>query len=626
VDESNLYALANELGEPILVVDGRGVVAMASDRAAELAGVLPGTRFRDLFSNPVDADALIANASASSSARVMRRRGDDAALFGCRAFRLCDHVVVHLCAGGVADMRAIAANVDDALFCEELAPDGSRRSLFFGGGARALLGEDVLAAANPAEAWDAAIVPGDRAARAAAIEEVRSGRRATVEYHLVDARGVPRLLYERSWPDTSCEGRLLRHGVVADITAQRETIDALNQLAAEISTSLAMAESAHVEADAARQEAERLSRTDALTGIANRRNLTEQLEKELARSERDGSAPGVLLLDVDHFKRINDRFGHAAGDAVLVEVARRIESAVRTYDHVARWGGEEFCVVAPGLMDDAPLLRISEAIRAAVARSPIDVGGGTILSVTISTGAARATTELASAEAVTHAADRALYSAKRRGRNQTRLFASLTRDDLIAEEPESIRIAQGLALAGSVREAIPPLHCDQVAELAGAIATELGLPSDVSLVCRLGGWLHDVGKVAIPDAIIHKGGSLDEPERRVLRRHAEIGEQIIVRIPALKEASRAVRHHHERYDGSGYPDGLAGDAIPIEARIVAVADTFSAITAGRAYQPALEQDAALEQLRLSAGRALDPAVVAALSAVIQRRRRGRLVA
>src|SRR6185437_10297941 len=145
------------------------------------------------------------------------------------------------------------------------------------------------------------------------------------------------------------------------------------------------------------------------------------------------------LLDVDHFKRINDRFGHAAGDAVLVEVARRIQGAVRSYDHVARWGGEEFCVVAPGLMDDTPLLRISEGIRSAIARTAIDVGDGAILSVTISIGAVRAVGELATPEAVTQAADRALYSAKRRGRNQTRLFASLTREDLIAEEPEAIR-------------------------------------------------------------------------------------------------------------------------------------------------------------------------------------------
>jgi diguanylate cyclase (GGDEF)-like protein/putative nucleotidyltransferase with HDIG domain len=609
-----------------VLVDHQGVVALASERAVEQVGVVPGMRFRDLFSSPLDADALLTNAGETATTRVLRRRDDDAALVGCTAFRFHGHVLVQLGVGGAADLRAIAAHVDDALFCEELAPDGSRRSLFFGGSARALLGDEVLAAADPAAAWDAAIVPGDRAAREAAIADIRDGKRTAVEYHLIDARGVPHLLYERSWPETGRDGRVVRHGVVADITAQRETIDALNQLTAEISTSLAMAQNAHDEADAAREEAERLSRTDALTGISNRRNLTDHLEQELARGERDGSAPGVLLLDVDHFKRINDRFGHAAGDAVLVEVARRIQAAVRRYDHVARWGGEEFCVVAPGLMDDTPLLRISEGIRSAVARTPIDVGDGAILSVTISIGAVRAVGELATPEAVTQAADRALYSAKRRGRNQTRLFASLTREDLIAEEPEAIRIAQGLALAASVREAIPPLHCDQVAELAGAIATELGLPSDVSLLCRLGGWLHDIGKVAIPDTIIHKAGPLDEPERRVLHRHPEIGEQIIVRIPALKEAARTVRHHHERYDGSGYPDGLAGDAIPIEARIVAVADAFSAITAGRSYQPALEQDAALELLRESAGRALDPAVVTALAAVVHRRRRGRLVA
>jgi len=202
MDEHSLHALANQLGEPIVLVDQTGVVAMASQRATEHAGAEAGMRFRDLFSNPVEAEALIANAEATAATRVLRRRGDDAVLLGCTAFRVDQHVVVQLSVGGAADMRAIAAHVDDALFCEELAPDGSRRTLYFGGGARSLLGDQVLAASDPAAAWDAAILPDDRAARMAAIEDVRSGKRASVEYHLVDAHGVPHLLYERSWPDT----------------------------------------------------------------------------------------------------------------------------------------------------------------------------------------------------------------------------------------------------------------------------------------------------------------------------------------------------------------------------------------------------------------------------------------
>ena len=617
MDEHSLHALANQLGEPIVLVDQTGVVAMASQRATEHAGAEAGMRFRDLFSNPVEAEALIANAEATAATRVLRRRGDDAVLLGCTAFRVDQHVVVQLSVGGAADMRAIAAHVDDALFCEELAPDGSRRTLYFGGGARSLLGDQVLAASDPAAAWDAAILPDDRAARMAAIEDVRSGKRASVEYHLVDAHGVPHLLYERSWPDTARDGRLLRHGVVADITAQRETIDALNQLTAEISTNLAMAQNAHEEADAARQEAERLSRTDALTGIANRRNLTEQLEKELARAERDGSTPGVLLLDIDHFKSINDRFGHAAGDAVLVEVARRIETAVRRYDHVARWGGEEFCVVAPGLMDDTPLLRISESIRAAIARTPIEVGDGTILSVTISIGAARACGELATPEAVTQAADRALYSAKRRGRNQTRLYRDWSFEDFVAEDPEAIRLAEALALTASVREDMSPLHPLQVADLAARTAERLGLPSGIVLRARLGGWLHDVGKVAMPDRLIMKRTALDEAEWDVMRAHPLIGEEIIRRISGLREAGAAVRHHHERFAGGGYPDGLVGDAIPIEARIVAAADAYSAMTSARPHATARERDDALAEVRRCAGTQFDPEVVRALAAVLE---------
>ena len=133
---------------------------------------------------------------------------------------------------------------------------------------------------------------------------------------------------------------------------------------------------------------------------------------------------------------------------------------------------------------------------------------------------------------------------------------------------------------------MPEQHAEEVAELAGAIARELALPEDVVLRCRLGGWLHDIGKVAIPDRILVKPGALDEDEWRIMRTHAEIGEQLVRRIEALGTAALAVRHHHEHVDGSGYPDGLAGDAIPIEARVVAVADAFSAITADRPYRRA----------------------------------------
>jgi HD-GYP domain-containing protein (c-di-GMP phosphodiesterase class II) len=216
-------------------------------------------------------------------------------------------------------------------------------------------------------------------------------------------------------------------------------------------------------------------------------------------------------------------------------------------------------------------------------------------------------------------ADRALYAAKRQGRDRTRLFSELTANDLAAEEPEAIRLAQALSLSAGVREGVPEEHAEEVAELAGAIATGLGLAEDVVLRCRIGGWLHDLGKVAIPDRILGKPGELDEHEWRIMRTHAEIGEQLVRRIDAVGGAALAVRHHHERMDGAGYPDGLAGDAIPIEARVVAVADGFSAITADRPYRRARTSLEALTELRRRAGQHHDARVVEELGRVIASR-------
>jgi putative nucleotidyltransferase with HDIG domain len=156
----------------------------------------------------------------------------------------------------------------------------------------------------------------------------------------------------------------------------------------------------------------------------------------------------------------------------------------------------------------------------------------------------------------------------------------------------------------------------QVADLAMRTAQLLGAPQPVILRCRLGGWLHDVGKVAIPDAILNKAGRLDDAERRLLQQHPEIGAEIIQRVAGLKEAVRAVRHHHERWDGGGYPHGLTGEEIPIEARIVAAADVYSALTSERVYREALDRIEAIRELERLAGSHLDPLVVPSLVRVL----------
>jgi len=217
-----------------------------------------------------------------------------------------------------------------------------------------------------------------------------------------------------------------------------------------------------------------------------------------------------------------------------------------------------------------------------------------------------------SAEHAIDFADRALYAAKRHGRNRLWRFSELDTTDLRAAQPECVHIAEALAITSDLREGDLSAHSARVAELAAAIARRLGLSDDEVLRARLGGWLHDVGKIAIPDTILTKPGKLTDEEWQIVRTHAAVGADLIGHFPELAAACSAVRHHHERYDGTGYPDRLAGEQIPLGARIVAAADAYSAMTGQRPYRRPRTTDDAIIELRRGAGSQFDPAVVTAL--------------
>jgi diguanylate cyclase (GGDEF)-like protein len=484
--------------------------------------------------------------------------------------------------------RRIVQSIDHHLYINEVKPDGGRRAIFVGPGRDRLLG-GVPEDGDWGRAWIEAVHPDDRELYAQHTARYLRGEMSEVLCRLVGLDGVTRWIRGGGSPRREGD-RLIVEGIVRDATAE-------------------------VHAEKLLQEA---SRTDSLTTIFNRRHFAEMLEAELERSRAEHLQLGLLLVDVDHFKLVNDTFGHLTGDAVLVEVAARLRGALRSFDTVARWGGEEFIVLAPALESSQQLREIADRLRRGVSQAPVRYGERAI-DVTVSIGGVLADPG-SSADLIVDQADRSLYSAKRLGRDRVRLFAELTPDDLASEEPESIRLAQALSLAASVREGMPELHSEQVSELSGTLAQVLELPPDIVLRCRLGGWLHDIGKVAIPDRILAKAGPLDAAEWQVMRAHAEIGEQIIRRIGAVSSAAGAVRHHHERLDGTGYPDGLAGDAIPIEARVVAVSDAYSAITSDRVYARGRAMVEALSELRRSAGRHHDPRVVDALARALELRR------
>ncbi len=366
------------------------------------------------------------------------------------------------------------------------------------------------------------------------------------------------------------------------------------------------------EAESARDEAERRSHTDALTGLYSRRHVVDAITAELARSDRTGVPPSILMLDLDNFRRINTVYGHAVGDRVLSVVARRLQGRLRGYDVLGRWGGEEFIVLAPGVPDDATLLRLAEQIRRLVGQLPVAIDEETLLPVTVSVGAVRAGDALRSVEGLVDCANRALAAAKRLGRDRVQLFGDLTVEDLVAEEPEPIRLARALALSANARPDLPGVDAERVSELAVAIAEQSGLDQAATVRCRLGGLLHDIGTASVPDSILALVGPPTARDRLTYEGHAAAGERLVQTVAGICDVADIVGTHEECFDGTGYPSGLSGTEIPLESRIVACAVAYERLA------QVLGRDEAARALEGQSGNALDAHVVASAIAVLAR--------
>jgi diguanylate cyclase (GGDEF)-like protein len=482
-------------------------------------------------------------------------------------------------------------------------PDGTLQELFQGPG-----GDRLLGGAEPDPDmvnWDAAVHPDDRRDYDAFNQALCRGEDGEVMYRLIGADGITRWVQDRAACRRRPEGGFEVSGIVSDVTERRRLEDDLKRSMREM-------QRAHRELEHARAAAELRASTDELTATFNRRRFAQIATEALASAS---GRCGLLLLDADHFKQINDAYGHAVGDAVLVDLAQRLTAGLEAGDSLARWGGEEFAVLLHDVTSDDELVRRAERLRNAVGESPI-VHGDVRVDLTISVGCALASDRSQTLDALLDVADSCLYAAKHEGRDRVSLQPSSQTAGASTAEPEAVDLARALAFASSLREGVPEDHAEQVARLAALTAERLGLPARAVHRCRLAGWLHDIGKLAISEQILTKPGPLDEAEWALMRTHPGIGAVVVNRVAALRQAAPAVRHHHERYSGGGYPDNLAGTAIPLEARIIAATDAYAAMTATRPYSaPRSPQEAAAE-LRRSAGSHLDPAVVDALLTVL----------
>ena len=364
-----------------------------------------------------------------------------------------------------------------------------------------------------------------------------------------------------------------------------------------------------------RSELEHQARTDGLTGLLNHRAFQERLSDEHDRALRHDRPLALIMFDCDTFKTINDRYGHGAGDRALKEIARAFTQCRRAGDVQARVGGDEFAVIAPET-SGPDAVALAERLRRAGAGA-LRAGG---LGATLPAGVADLGAAT-SAHDLLHLADSALYHAKHHGRDQTVCYTPAQHD--LSEKQRERRYQRAQALTGltalvravDAKDTSTHDHGQRVGDIAERLAERLGWGPERCERLREAALLHDVGKIGVPDAVLLKPGKLTADEYELIKAHPVLGAQIAQDV-LDPEQVRWVRHHHERPDGRGYPDGLTAADIPDGALILGAADAYDAMTAGRSYQAARSTENALGEMRSLAGVQFDADVVAALKDLV----------
>ena len=431
--------------------------------------------------------------------------------------------------------------------------------------------------------------------------ELRDGYRSELTGHGPRAWTGHWLCVPLHEPDGSLSGFIWADDPADRLIPSRGRLQALRAFANQAVSALRAAR--HVE------DLRDLARHDPMTGLRNRRGLDQQIE---------GAVPGgaaLIVFDVDRFKAVNDRLGYEVGDLVIRSVARILEAGKRADDVAVRLGGEEFALLLPGAraeMAVAAAERIRGRVRDAVSQVPWEL--------TLSAGVAATGPELAGGEALLRAATRALHAAKRMGRDRCVVYGADTLEALVASLDDASTLDLPPALAAllaalGLRDPDTARHAEAVGRLAEAVARELGWSRERAERLRLAGMVHDLGKLAVPEAVLHKPGPLDEAEWHVIRRHPEAGARLL-EDAGLPDLAAWVLAHHERPDGTGYPAGLAAAAIPPEARILSVVDAWEAMISTRPYRTGMAAENAHRELEDGRGTQFDPDVVDALVRVL----------
>ncbi len=414
-------------------------------------------------------------------------------------------------------------------------------------------------------------------------------------------------------------------GILYAVTTKRAVIQA--DRAVDLEKAHKIISNAYISLEEAHTVIQMQALTDGLTGLPNHGAIIEQIEAELLHCQATQSNCAIIFADIDHFKSINDTWGHAAGDTALYAVGQRLREGIRKNDSIGRYGGEEFAILLTNI-EQAEALELSERLRCTIADTPClwqkeNTHSVIQIPLTASFGLAAYPLDGATARELLDTADAAMYTAKHTGRNRVCLpdevDVALLKESKSKQLPQYTEhsILQTISTMATFHDEETQAHANRMIRLAEATMRVLNRPEDEIVLLRLAAQLHDVGKVGIPDAILHKPGPLTEDEWGIMRRHPQIGQQILTQARGqFGLVSHIVVAHHERWDGQGYPYRLAQQEIPLGARILSVIDSYDAMTSSRPYREALSTATACKELQRCAGTQFDPEVVDAFLQVL----------
>ena len=485
------------------------------------------------------------------------------------------------------------------------------------------------------EEWLQRIHPDDRQSIETALFSYCTGETANFEkeFRMLHKSGSFLWVLCRGIAVRDGQGKACRiAGFQSDITQRKIAENRLEGALDDLKFALASEKVLLDELDKRNKELIELSLTDGLTGLYNHRFIQERFEFEFKRIKRYGGHLSCLMIDIDHFKSVNDTYGHQFGDYVLREIAKIIQSKSREVDICARYGGEEFMIITNVVLEYAMLF--ATKLHAAIERHEFSFDGKTAR-VTVSIGLADYRDDLKSRHELIEHADEALYQAKEDGRNLIRIWKERPGQTEIAIDHISVQelktkfvslshqmrasymeYTNALIKAVDAKDPFTREHSHNVMRYAVAIAQAAGLPQQDVEIIKYASLLHDIGKIAVPQEILIKTDPLTDEEYRILKKHPVVGVTIVKDIKFLEKEIPIILHHHERFDGKGYPQGLMGREIPLGARIVAAADAYDAMTSGRGYKEKLSVAQACNELKSGSGSQFAPEIVETFIAVL----------